>query len=109
MKVPEGLNEMLKLAGGVSACAGGVIAIISAVAGAIMSTTSRSSIAELIGDEIMEKHSGLNEKALKSVVRSELKSNEYYNTLDFAQKGAVTEMVMKKLQMEIHRREALVC
>ena len=77
MKVPESIHEMLKLAGGVSACAGGVIAIISAVAGAIMSTKSRSSIAEMIGDEIMEKHSDLNEKTLKSVVRSELKSNEY--------------------------------
>lgn len=109
MKIPESVHETLKLASGVSACAGGVIAVITAIIGARRSSKSRRNTADLIVGEIMEKHSDLTEKTLKSVVGSELKSNEYYNSLDFSEKGEVTEMVIERLRTEIQRREAIVC
>lgn len=109
MKVPEWANESLKIAGGVSACAGGVIAVITAIAGAVKSSKARQEIADLIVGEILEKHSDLTSTDVKSVVRTELKSSDYWKSLDFCEKGMVTEMVTKDLLKKVSRKEAVTC
>lgn len=108
MKVPEGVHETLKLASGVSACAGGAIAVITAIAGAIKCSKSRKKIAGMIVGDILEKNPGLTEKTLDRVVRLNLHSNEYYTSLEYPEKGAVAELVMDQLLKEI-RKEAVTC
>lgn len=108
MKVPESVNEGLKLAGGVSACAGGAITVITAVVGAIKILKSREKIAYMIAGNILENNPGLTERTLDGVVRRNLNSDEYYSSLEYSEKGAVTELVMKKLLKEI-RKEAVTC
>lgn len=109
MKIPEGLNEGLKLAGGISACAGGVIAVITAITGAVKSSKARQEIADLIVGEILDKHPALTATDVKSVVRTDLKSSDYWKSLDFCEKGMVTEMVTKSLFARVGRKEAIVC
>lgn len=109
MKVPESVHETLKLAGGISACAGGAIAVITAIFGAVKGSKSRKEISNLIVGEILSKHPGLTETDVKSVVRSDIKDSDYWKSLDFAEKGLVTEMVTKSLLSSLNRKEARVC
>ena len=106
MKVPEWAHEGLKLAGGISACAGGTIAVITAIVGAAKSSKSRKEISNLIVGEILDKNPDLTANDVKSVVRSGLKSNDYWKSLDFTEKGLVTEMVTKDLLKKVSGKEA---
>lgn len=108
MKIPESIHEGLKLASGVSACAGGFIAVVTAVVGAAKVLKSRQKIAGMIAGNILENNPGLTEKTLDGVVRRKLNSDEYYASLEYSEKGAVAELVMKKLLKEI-RKEAVTC
>lgn len=109
MKIPESVHGGLKLAGEISACAGGVIAVFTAIIGAAKSTKSRKEISNLIVGEILDKNPDITAKDVKSVVISGLKSSDYWKSLDYAEKGLVTEMVTKDLRNRIDRKEARVC
>ena len=108
MKVPEWAHESLKLAGGISACAGGAIAVITAIVGAAKGSKSRKEISSLIVGEILDKNPHLTVNDVKSAVRSNLKYSDYWNSLDFTEKGLVTEMVTKDLINRVGK-EATVC
>ena len=108
MKIPESVHDGLKLASGVSACAGGFIAVVTAAVGAVKSFKSRQKIAGLIVGEILNRHPNITSADVNSVVISELKSSDYWKMLDYGEKGMVTEMVTKLL-LKSSRKEEIAC